>query len=189
MENLPSNMSDFKNLSPAQKAVAIIFALITFAVLISAGIWAFPILSTFVTSATDLLVKTIHFAVVAIPVAMIAFYVITHPFIVSGIFAKMSWEVTKFFIKMDRLSVMDRRADYLAQKVRNVLGIKTGLSTQLNIAQKEANDLETSIQRNKELGSAALDEGNKTMASKYGFMVTTDQNSLDRKSTRLNSSH
>ncbi len=179
MENLPSNMSDFKNLNPAQKALAVAIALVAFAVIISTGIWAFPILTQFVTSADDLLWKTLRFAAVAIPTAWFAWYAITHPFMISSMSAKLSWALTVFFIKMDRLSVMDRRADYLAQKVKNVTEIKTRLSTRYNIATKEIDALKESIAKNKRLGSAALDEGDKKQASLFGFKVTTDLNSLN----------
>lgn len=117
-------------------------------------------------------------AIMAIVFGLPTLYIITNPLVIWGGFKTLSWNFTKFLIKMDPLSVMDRYVDYLGKKLNGLNEAIVGLSGKKEKLQRKIDNLNSNIRDNQKLGKAALEQGQKAAAGTYGVKMTTDRGTL-----------
>jgi len=112
------------------------------------------------------------------PLVLAALYVINNPLFIWGFFKTLSWKITKFWIKMDPLSVMDRYVDYLRKKLVNLnKSIQVVRGKEEKLIRKIVT-LEEEVKKNLRLGKAAIQTGNNAQASLYGTKVAGDKQSI-----------
>ncbi len=113
------------------------------------------------------------------PLVLLTLYVVTNPLVIWGLFKTLSWNLTKFLIKMDPLSVMDRYLDYLRSRLKTLSSSIDTVSGEDIKLDREINQVKERIQENLSLGQAAITQGQSTAASTYGIKVKTDQSILE----------
>lgn len=126
-----------------------------------------------------LFMKNIYWLVgLGTPLAIAALYIVFNPLVVWGFFKTLSWDFTKFLIKMDPLSVMDRYVEYLSKKLKG-LGVAVELLTgKRDKLKRKIDDLNASIMQNSKYGKAALEQNKKAEAGTYGVKIQTDKSTL-----------
>lgn len=112
------------------------------------------------------------------PLALIVLYVVSNPLVIWGFFKTISWKLTSWLINMDSLSVMDRYADYLTKKLRNLNSTKTQLNAKKIDLRRSMVVLQQNITDNLKKGDAAIQLNRGTEAAYFGTMVRTDENTL-----------
>lgn len=118
--------------------------------------------------------------VIAVCFGLPALYMVTNPLVVWGFFKSLAWNFTKFLIKMDPLSVMDRYVEYLQKKLKNMKGSVDTLRGKEEKLERELSALSDSYAKNLENGQAALKQGKSSAASTYGLYAKTDKDKLAR---------
>jgi hypothetical protein len=124
--------------------------------------------------------KNIYYLIfLGTPLVLLTLYIVFNPFVVWGFFKTLSWNLTKFLIKMDPLSVMDRYADMLENKRNNLEEVRIGLEGKRVKLERIIEDLKKDIADNLSKGKAAIAQGENQIASLAGTKVATDQESLN----------
>lgn len=112
------------------------------------------------------------------PLTFLTLYVISNPFVVWSFFKGLMWKLTKWAVKQDPLSIMDRYVEYLEKKLRNLGSTITILSGKKSKLDRNVNELQGKIEDNLRLGNAAKMQNKSNEASVYGVRVQTDKSSL-----------
>jgi hypothetical protein len=124
--------------------------------------------------------KNIYYLIfLGTPLVLLTLYIITNPFVIWAFFKTLSWNLTKFLIKMDPLSVMDRYADMLEAKRNSLEEVRVGLEGKKVKLERLIADLRKDIADNLGKGKAAMSQGENQIASLAGTKVATDQESLN----------
>lgn len=145
-----------------QKALALGLLIAT----IFGGIWLFNnYLAPFFI---DFFVNVWKLVLIGGPLLMIGLYIISNPLIVWGFFKTLSWNFTKFLIKFDPLSVMDRYADLLGKKLVSLQKIKVQLEGRYIKSCRKISELEKLRDDNLKRGRAALTQKDEHAASLAG---------------------
>lgn len=171
MPALPSSLQQLDQTKGWQKALAIIMLLgLAYGVMIGVNAIA-PTIIAFCDNFFKILL-------VGVPTLFVIYWIATNPYFIWSTFKTLSWNLTKFMISMDKLSVMDRYADYLDVKKGNLdkrretlRGYWVNLGRQIDGLQKEMKD-------NLRHGSAALSDGQKQVASLDGIKVNANKQSI-----------
>jgi hypothetical protein len=169
MQTLPSNSADKAN--GFQKFLALI-------IMVAVGWGVVKLLNNVLPSINELISNIWKLIMYGVPLAFLVIYVISNPLFIWGLFKTISWKLTKWFIKMDPLSVMDRYADYLTKKLRNLNTIKVSLSGKKEKLDRMILELQSNIRENLKKGDAALKQNEQQIASLCGTKVATDRQSL-----------
>jgi hypothetical protein len=123
--------------------------------------------------------KNIYYLIfLGTPLVLLTLYIVTNPFMVWAFFKTLSWNLTKFLIKMDPLSIMDRYADMLENKRANLEEVRVGLEAKRIKLERQIETLKGEIAENLSKGKAAISQGEKQIASLAGTKVATDQQTL-----------
>lgn len=135
--------------------------------------WAAP---TIILACQNLAWLIFYACLFGIPTA----YAVFNPLVVWGFFKTLSWNLTKFLIKMDPLSVMDRYVEYLQKKLK-----KLGESINVLLGKKEKGEreyasLQASYDENMQNALAAQKQGKESIAATYGLKAQTDKGRLTR---------
>lgn len=171
MVQLPSSLNDKTN--KGQK----IFAFL----LMAAGGFMAVKLINYVAPDIIQLFKNIWWLIgLGLPLFFIISYVVMNPQFVWGLFKTLSWKLTKWFIKMDPLSVMDRYADHLDKKLKSLETTKVNLEGKKIKLGRLIDDLKIKMQEALKKGQAAQKLGNMSVASLEGTKYQTDYNTVNR---------
>lgn len=119
------------------------------------------------------------------PLALIAIYVISNPTFVWGLFKTLSWKLTKWMIKQDPLSVMDRFADYLTNKLEKMKKAMLRVSGQRETLRRSIKTLQTTVNTELERGKAAQELGKHTQAQLAGTRVKRAMDTIGRYNPQL----
>lgn len=169
MQQLPASLKDKTN--PVQKLLAL--GLLGLAVY-----WA----AKGVNAIAPTLIEACENVLIAVPLLAITgfvlFFIFTQPMFIFGLFKTLVWKLTKFFIKMDPLSVMDRYVEYLVRKLTSLRGTITVLTGKKSKLERSISELNDKILKNQTEGKAAIKLGNTNAASSYGIKVQTDESTL-----------
>ncbi len=157
--------------TPVQKGIAIL--------LMAGCVYAIAVvINTFLPTILEAMKNIYYLIFLGTPLVLVTLYVVTNPFMVWAFFKTLSWNLTKFLIKMDPLSVMDRYADMLENKRNNLEEVRVGLEGKKVKMDRMIKDLQSDIQENLAKGKAAITQGEQQIASLAGTKVATDQQSL-----------
>ncbi len=157
--------------TPVQKGIAIL--------LIAACVYAIAVvINTYLPTILEAMKNIYLLIFLGTPLVLLTLYIVTNPFMVWAFFKTLSWNLTKFLIKMDPLSVMDRYADMLENKRNNLEEVRVGLEGKKVKMDRMIKDLQNDIQENLAKGKAAISQGEQQIASLAGTKVATDQQSL-----------
>ena len=115
----------------------------------------------------------------AIVFGLPALYMITNPLVVWGFFKTLAWNFTKFLIKMDPLSVMDRYVEYLKKKIEGLGKAIEGLTGKRDKLSRKIDELNDTIAENTKFGKAAVAQGKNAAAGTYGIKIQTDRSTLN----------
>lgn len=121
----------------------------------------------------------VYLTIGAVVIGLPALYCITNPLVVWGFFKTLSWNFTKFLIKMDPLSVMDRYVEYLGKKLNGLGEAIETLTGKRDKLERKIDDLNDSVEKNNRFGKAALEQGKKAEAGTYGIKIQTDRSTLN----------
>lgn len=169
MQTLPSNATDRTNVF--QKLIAFI--------IMGGAIWGGIKLFNYLVPDVLLAIRNLWMLIgLGLPLALILIYVISNPLVVWGFFKTLSWKLTSFLIKMDPLSVMDRYADYLSIKLKNLNTTRITLSGKKEKLKRLLQQLNETIEDNLKKGAAAQKVGETNVASIAGNAVIIDRQTL-----------
>lgn len=118
--------------------------------------------------------------VIAIVFGLPTLYAITNPLMVWGFFKTLSWNFTKFLIKMDPLSVMDRYVDYLRKKVDKLSKSIDILRGKEAKAKRDLQALQESYNTHIKNAEAAIRQGKESIAGTEGLKANTDKGRIER---------
>ena len=167
---LPASLKD--KTTGWQKVVA-------FGLMAGVGYLGFVILASMLPTLIAAAESLVLLVGMAIVFGLPALYMITNPLVVWGFFKTLAWNFTKFMIKMDPLSVMDRYVEYLRKKLKGLgvaIEILTGKRDKLS---RKIDDLNVTITENVKFGKAAQSQGQNAAAGTYGIKIQTDRSTLN----------
>lgn len=167
---LPASLKD--KTTGWQKVVA-------FGLMAGVGYLGFVILAAMLPTLIAAAESLVLLVGMAIVFGLPALYMITNPLVVWGFFKTLAWNFTKFMIKMDPLSVMDRYVEYLRKKLKGLgvaIEILTGKRDKLS---RKIDDLNVTITENVKFGKAAQSQGQNAAAGTYGIKIQTDRSTLN----------
>lgn len=118
--------------------------------------------------------------VIGIVFGLPTLYCVTNPLMVWGFFKTLAWNFTKFLIKMDPLSVMDRYVEYLAKKLKKLGESITVLLGKKEKGERELATLEESYDSHMKTAQAALKQGKQSIAATEGLKAQTDKGRIER---------
>lgn len=171
MQNPANNIPSISQMRPWQK----VFAVVVLAITAYLGMLLFnaaaPTVIAFCTNLWRILL-------VGVPLVFLIGYVVSNPLVIWGKYKTLSWNLTKFMISLDKLSTMDRHADYLDMKKKNLDKSRELLKKQNIFLGKQMEGLQTDITSNLKHAAAAIKSGDKGVASLDGLKVQTDKTSL-----------
>lgn len=112
------------------------------------------------------------------PLTLLALYVISNPIAVWGFFKTLSVKLTKFLVKMDPLSVMDRYIEWLDMKRQSLNGIITILRGKKIELERKVDKHNGIVKDAGSKGAAAIKEKDQNAASIQGTRLSSSRNSL-----------
>lgn len=113
------------------------------------------------------------------PLVLLTMYIVTNPLVIWGFFKTISWNLTKWLIKMDPLSVMDRYVEYLSKKLKGLMATIEILKGKQKKLDRRMEELSANINTNIKFGKAAMQiKNNEGEVSLYGTKVAGDKETL-----------
>lgn len=170
MQALPSSFND--KTQPWQKVIAgILMAGVVLGILYGSSL----IINATFPSITEALKNIWVLLGYGIPLTFLGLYIYQNPWAIWNVFKTISWNITKVFIRMDPLSMMDRCVEYIRKRRKN-LGYSiedvTGARIKLD---REVTVYEEKITTNLGLAAAAKKQNKLAEAGTFMVKVKTDE--------------
>ena len=171
MQALPSNLSQLDQTRWWQKGIALILLVATLTAVVVGVNAITPAIVAFCTNIWKILL-------IGTPTLFALVYIAKNPFLIWSMYKTLSWNLTKFAISLDKLSVMDRYADYLELKAKKmqkrILTLNTYKISVGRKIEKAKQDMADNLKR----GDSALRQGQKAVASSNGVMANADKQTI-----------
>lgn len=149
-------------------------------VLLAAVVWG--LIKAFNKWVAPELITFIHNMWIIIPsltlLVFLALYIISNPLVIWGIFTTISSKITRFFVKLDPLSGMDRYVEHMKKKLNNLMGTITVVVGKKVKLDRKLEELHSKVEANLKHGAAAKKIGKMEEASTYGVKVQTDNSTI-----------
>jgi hypothetical protein len=117
--------------------------------------------------------------------AIIGLYILKNPFMIWSTFKNISWGLTKWMIKQDPLSYMDRCEDWLSIKLERMKKAMVKLGGQRTKLRRSMDEHESTVREEVKRGKAAKELKNMTQAQLAGTRIKRSMDTLDRYGPQL----